>query len=346
MVWWISWMFLSFAYNAWVVTTALGWGLFGLIMAIFLFPIAITVAPFYAMIAWGNFGPIVITYGGAIVGFIVIAVSSKISGENTAIKSTSINNYVRKTPKAPRQGNVQCPKCQHINPASNVFCAGCGLHFSGQPEDSSTSRNANPLSVTRAHRVGISKDEPKPTRADSQNSNLLLRKRNLLEFLKKIEPQGFASASRALGNDFLNITPNQEQFITAGSRKNLFINAIAKMKNVDQTMVLSSFDLSDMSKALNAIPHGELSEIVATVHEIHGEPETLDLEEDEPQETAQPETLDLEASPLCLKCGHDNPVVAKHCISCGEKLPDLICPKCETENIPQAKFCMGCGEER
>lgn len=48
----------------------------------------------------------------------------------------------------------------------------------------------------------------------------------------------------------------------------------------------------------------------------------------------------------CPKCGDTSPDEATHCISCGNKLPELICPNCQTENISRAKFCMGCGQER
>ena len=93
------------------------------------------------------------------------------------------------------------------------------------------------------------------------------------------------------------------------------------------------------------VPSGQMSETVALVNEVLGVPKPPDIKEDVPEETLK-QPIASEISPLCLKCGHKNPVVAQHCISCGEKLPDLICPKCETENIAEAKFCMGCGEER
>jgi len=51
-------------------------------------------------------------------------------------------------------------------------------------------------------------------------------------------------------------------------------------------------------------------------------------------------------SATCPECGDTSPDEATHCISCGNKLPELICPNCQTENISRAKFCMGCGQER
>jgi class 3 adenylate cyclase/tetratricopeptide (TPR) repeat protein/ribosomal protein L40E len=46
----------------------------------------------------------------------------------------------------------------------------------------------------------------------------------------------------------------------------------------------------------------------------------------------------------CPKCSHENPVDAKFCMECGEKLENL-CPKCGAKLPPEAKFCKECGEK-
>ncbi len=61
------------------------------------------------------------------------------------------------------------------------------------------------------------------------------------------------------------------------------------------------------------------------------------------EETSIP---DNNTSPVCTECGDTSPEEATYCISCGNKLPELICPNCQTENISRAKFCMGCGQVR
>ncbi len=43
----------------------------------------------------------------------------------------------------------------------------------------------------------------------------------------------------------------------------------------------------------------------------------------------------------CPNCQTINPVGAKFCLECGNRL--LVCPNCGTINLPRAKFCMECG---
>lgn len=46
----------------------------------------------------------------------------------------------------------------------------------------------------------------------------------------------------------------------------------------------------------------------------------------------------------CSKCGQENPMTAKFCSGCGEKLEQGVkCPSCGTVNPPGSKFCMNCG---
>ena len=48
----------------WVVGEATGMNFFAFVLAVFFFPITIFVAPWYALIAWGNPIPLAIGYGG------------------------------------------------------------------------------------------------------------------------------------------------------------------------------------------------------------------------------------------------------------------------------------------
>src|SRR5579875_649370 len=43
----------------------------------------------------------------------------------------------------------------------------------------------------------------------------------------------------------------------------------------------------------------------------------------------------------CPNCQTINPVEAKFCLECGNRL--VVCPNCGTVNLPRAKFCMECG---
>ncbi len=44
----------------------------------------------------------------------------------------------------------------------------------------------------------------------------------------------------------------------------------------------------------------------------------------------------------CLKCNHENPVDAKFCNSCGNKL-EAVCTECGKANPPGSRFCNECG---
>ena len=45
----------------------------------------------------------------------------------------------------------------------------------------------------------------------------------------------------------------------------------------------------------------------------------------------------------CSNCSHENPVEAKFCENCGQKL-FRTCPNCGSTNKAEAKFCLNCGE--
>ena len=71
------WGIVSLFLNMSVVTNFLGWGIWGGILAFFVFPITITIAPWYALIALGNPIPLVVTYGSPIVIILYFLFRSK-----------------------------------------------------------------------------------------------------------------------------------------------------------------------------------------------------------------------------------------------------------------------------
>jgi len=56
-------------------------GFFGVVVGFMLFPVMFVVAPFYALVAWGNWLPLIIVYGGGILTAILYGIGSLISGE-------------------------------------------------------------------------------------------------------------------------------------------------------------------------------------------------------------------------------------------------------------------------
>jgi len=57
------------------------WGLFAYIGAIIFFPVTWWVAPFYAWLELEYFFPLILTYGGAFLGFILFFISIMLSEE-------------------------------------------------------------------------------------------------------------------------------------------------------------------------------------------------------------------------------------------------------------------------
>jgi len=47
----------------------------------------------------------------------------------------------------------------------------------------------------------------------------------------------------------------------------------------------------------------------------------------------------------CLQCNTVNEINAKFCISCGTPFEQNLCSSCKTENPIDAKFCKNCGEK-
>ena len=52
------------AINISVVMEATGWGFFAVVLAIMFFPVTLAAAPLYALIAWGDLMPLVVSWGG------------------------------------------------------------------------------------------------------------------------------------------------------------------------------------------------------------------------------------------------------------------------------------------
>ena len=48
---------------------------------------------------------------------------------------------------------------------------------------------------------------------------------------------------------------------------------------------------------------------------------------------------------ICQKCNTSNDVTSKYCIDCGAALENFICSQCNTENPSTAKFCKNCGNK-
>jgi len=79
-------------YIAWVVFGIWGFlldlaivnqaaGFWGVVVGFFLFPVTFVAAPWYAGVAWGNWFPLLICYGGGIAATILVAVGSAIAGD-------------------------------------------------------------------------------------------------------------------------------------------------------------------------------------------------------------------------------------------------------------------------
>ena len=56
-------------------------GFWGIVAALFLGPVTFVAAPFYAGFAWGDWFPLVLTYGGGIVATVLIGIGSAMRGE-------------------------------------------------------------------------------------------------------------------------------------------------------------------------------------------------------------------------------------------------------------------------
>lgn len=73
-------MLASFFVSMYIIGTATNWNIFAMALATIFAPVSIGAAPFYALIAWGNFFPLIINYGGFISIMIVGAILHTITG--------------------------------------------------------------------------------------------------------------------------------------------------------------------------------------------------------------------------------------------------------------------------
>ena len=56
-------------------------GFWGVVIGVVVAPVTLVAAPWYAGVAWGNWFPLIITYGGVISSFILFSISSMITGD-------------------------------------------------------------------------------------------------------------------------------------------------------------------------------------------------------------------------------------------------------------------------
>jgi len=57
-------------------------GFWGMVVGFMILPLMLTVTPLYALIAWGNWFPLLIVYGGGIFAFTMIGVGGLIKGDD------------------------------------------------------------------------------------------------------------------------------------------------------------------------------------------------------------------------------------------------------------------------
>ena len=58
-------------------------GFWGVVVGFFLLPVTFAAAPWYAGVAWGNWFPLLVCYGGGITAGTVVAIGTAISGDET-----------------------------------------------------------------------------------------------------------------------------------------------------------------------------------------------------------------------------------------------------------------------
>ncbi len=56
-------------------------GFWGVVIGFFIFPVTLAAAPWYALVAWGTWFPLVVVYGGGISATILFVLASVISGD-------------------------------------------------------------------------------------------------------------------------------------------------------------------------------------------------------------------------------------------------------------------------
>ena len=56
-------------------------GFWGLVIGFMLLPVTFVVAPWYALVAWGNWFPLLIVYGGGISAAVLFGIGLSLSGD-------------------------------------------------------------------------------------------------------------------------------------------------------------------------------------------------------------------------------------------------------------------------
>ena len=56
-------------------------GFWGVVIGFFILPITFVAAPWYALVAWGNWFPLLIVYGGGIAAAVLFGIGSLIAGD-------------------------------------------------------------------------------------------------------------------------------------------------------------------------------------------------------------------------------------------------------------------------
>jgi hypothetical protein len=56
-------------------------GFWGVVIGIMILPVTLIAAPWYALVAWGNWVPLAIVYGGGIVAAVFFGIGSLIAGD-------------------------------------------------------------------------------------------------------------------------------------------------------------------------------------------------------------------------------------------------------------------------
>lgn len=56
-------------------------GFWGVVIGFFIFPVTLVAAPWYALVAWGTWFPLIVVYGGGIGASIFYGLGSVISGD-------------------------------------------------------------------------------------------------------------------------------------------------------------------------------------------------------------------------------------------------------------------------
>ncbi len=62
-----------------------------------------------------------------------------------------------------------------------------------------------------------------------------------------------------------------------------------------------------------------------------------------PEQLGCPDALATEQPLVCRTCGHENPQIARYCVTCGTAIASPGCAGCGAALLPNARFCMSCG---